>query len=578
MVRTQSPILLFCLLLFGALSQQLIAQTTDPLTLARQVADKVIRDTRFALQPVPQKPVLDMQVIDFSSLSPRNHEMVYARTTATVDTDTTITFAITSAGAVTIWLDQQQVFTQESRPVNTPVEYAYNRFQFNNTFSCSLKKGAHIFLVQYAAGNAPPVIFLRPVLPVGDLNTAVRFSSPLPAATTVSPWLLSGPLPIGTARPLPGSVINSYYETAGKQYTWQTPSQASLSELVIDKKITYQRDAYADWNYSNGITLWSILVLGDATGDPVYAAHFNNYFRFLLQHKNYFQWQYTSLHAWRGSYHRLFRLTMLDDAGAPGLPFAEAYAKEQTPALQNLLAPITDYVSKGQMRLKDGTFCRPEPVDSTVWADDLFMSVPFLLRMAKATGHQQYLEDAAAQVVLFRKYLWDPSIDLYKHGYFHTTQQQSVAHWGRANGWIAWATAELLNVLPPKHPLYKKILQGFREHAATLVKYQGANGAWHQLPTRPDSYEETSSTAMFTLVLARGIRKGWLPASYKKNALLGWVAVAKNIDPDGTVHGICRGTEIGFTEKFYLDRPTIDHDPRGLGAVITAGIEIAQLK
>jgi len=53
--------------------------------------------------------------------------------------------------------------------------------------------------------------------------------------------------------------------------------------------------------------------------------------------------------------------------------------------------------------------------------------------------------------------------------------------------------------------------------------------------------------------------------------------VAGKIDANGVVHGICRGTEIGFDEQFYLDRKTIDNDPRGLGAVITAGIEIAKL-
>lgn len=69
-----------------------------------------------------------------------------------------------------------------------------------------------------------------------------------------------------------------------------------------------------------------------------------------------------------------------------------------------------------------------------------------------------------------------------------------------------------------------------------------------------------------------------LPASYKAYALKAWEGVAQKIDADGTVHGICRGTEIGNDEQFYLDRKTINHDPRGLGAVIMAGIETAQLQ
>ena len=53
--------------------------------------------------------------------------------------------------------------------------------------------------------------------------------------------------------------------------------------------------------------------------------------------------------------------------------------------------------------------------------------------------------------------------------------------------------------------------------------------------------------------------------------------MAENIEGNGLVHGICRGTEIGFDEQFYLDRKQLDNDPRGLGAVITAAIEVSKL-
>ncbi len=78
-------------------------------------------------------------------------------------------------------------------------------------------------------------------------------------------------------------------------------------------------------------------------------------------------------------------------------------------------------------------------------------------------------------------------------------------------------------------------------------------------------------------LLPEGVSKGWLPKDYKKYALLGWQGVAKNIEGNGLVHGICRGTEIGFDEQFYLDRKQLDNDPRGLGAVITAAIEVSKL-
>ena len=205
-------------------------------------------------------------------------------------------------------------------------------------------------------------------------------------------------------------------------------------------------------------------------------------------------------------------------------------------------------------------------------------SVPLLLQAARITGQQKYYNDAANQAINFQKYLWDETTGLYRHGWFSNTGKQSAVCWGRANGWIAWATAELLDVLPKQHPLYKKIEKKFRQHIASLIHYQADDGMWRQVLNNPNSYEETSCTAMFTIAIARGINKGWLNKKYKVAAIKGWNAVAANITSQGIVHGICRGTEIGADDQFYMSRKTIDNDPRGLGAVITAGIEISKLK
>lgn len=79
---------------------------------------------------------------------------------------------------------------------------------------------------------------------------------------------------------------------------------------------------------------------------------------------------------------------------------------------------------------------------------------------------------------------------------------------------------------------------------------------------------------MFTLALARGVRYGWLKENYRSQAIKGWEALNEKIGEDGTVVGICRGTGIGKTVEYYNERMTFDHDPRGLGAMLTAGTEI----
>jgi rhamnogalacturonyl hydrolase YesR len=186
-------------------------------------------------------------------------------------------------------------------------------------------------------------------------------------------------------------------------------------------------------------------------------------------------------------------------------------------------------------------------------------------------------DEMAQQIFHFAALLWDEKKQLFHHGWFNATGKNSVALWGRANGWMIWAMSEALLHLPSDHPSRPKLRKIFREHVTSLAKYQSATGLWHQVLDHPESYEETSCTAMFVLAIARGLRHGWIEKKYKENALRGWHALTKKIDADGTVHGICRGTGIGPDLEFYFNRATFDHDPRGLGAVITAGIEVGKL-
>jgi rhamnogalacturonyl hydrolase YesR len=546
------------------------AQQTDALSLSRRVADKIIADTKFEWKWAVQKEELGMQIIDFRFLSLKYKQKAYAIRAAYVKTDTTVQFGITASGRIKIWINKQLVWQQQEESNSNPVEEAYNRFRFKHYFPATLKKGINELQVAYESGATNAVVFLRPVTIDGDLDLSITYS-----ATPMTQWLYAGPFQQGGNTPL--DVIEPYYVEDGNMINWKTVPQRILPELAIDSMAAYQRDPYSDWHYSHGTMVWSILALEKEAKINRYLSFAKKYSAFILEHLNYLRWQYDSLYAWRGSYHRIFRSSMLDDAGAPALSFAGLYLDEKDTAIGKFLQPLLDYISTKQVRLEDRTFCRPEPQQFTVWADDLFMSVPFLIRMAKATGEKKYLEDAVQQAIQFRKYLLNTQTGLYKHGWFSSSKQQSVAYWGRANGWVAWATAELLDWLPVTHPAYKEILHAFRQHMSALIKYQAENGSWHQVLTRSDSYEETSCTAMFALAMARGVRKGWLNKSFRQPALRAWNAVARKIDNNGIVHGICRGTEIGLDEQFYLDRKTIDNDPRGLGAVISAGIEIAKL-
>jgi len=65
-------------------------------------------------------------------------------------------------------------------------------------------------------------------------------------------------------------------------------------------------------------------------------------------------------------------------------------------------------------------------------------------------------------------------------------------------------------VLPENHPRRPAVLALYRDHVRGLAALQDGAGLWHQLLDRPDSYLETSASAMYVYSIARGINRGWI--------------------------------------------------------------------
>jgi rhamnogalacturonyl hydrolase YesR len=137
---------------------------------------------------------------------------------------------------------------------------------------------------------------------------------------------------------------------------------------------------------------------------------------------------------------------------------------------------------------------------------------------------------------------------------------------------------ELLDVLPENHPGRPEVLNLLKAHAKGLASYQTGSGFWHQLLDRPDSYLETSATAIYAYSFARAINKGWLDyKAYGPATLLAWNAVATKVNAGGQVEGVCVGTGMGFEPAFYYYRPINVLAAHGYGPVLLAGAEVLKL-
>jgi unsaturated rhamnogalacturonyl hydrolase len=370
---------------------------------------------------------------------------------------------------------------------------------------------------------------------------------------------------------------------AETHYGFSTKSGAltfnSASDVPADTLVIFESEILS-WHYANGVINMAMADLGDFLKDDRYTQHCINQIYFGLDNYKVFEARYKpGMPRWGYPYRELFSIMELDDCGAMGASAIEAYKRKPSQELRDYFDRIADHILNKQDRLPDRTLVRKGPHEMTVWADDLFMSVPFLARMGELTGDPKYFDDAVTQVLNFNKYLWDEKAGLYYHCYYSDLSRNGIAHWGRCNGWVMMATVHLLDRLPADHPRRGEIMNILEKHILGIAKYQNGKGLWHQLLDKNDSYQESSCTSMFVYAIAHAVNEGWIDKRYSTVALAGWEGLKNNmITADGQLKNVCIGTGIQDDLVFYYNRPVKLNDLHGLGAVIEAGIEIMRLK
>ena len=92
---------------------------------------------------------------------------------------------------------------------------------------------------------------------------------------------------------------------------------------------------------------------------------------------------------------------------------------------------------------------------------------------------------------------------------------------------------------------------------------------WRQLIDKPDSWPETSSSAMFTFALITGVKNGWLDdRAFGPAARKGWLAVIRYLDKNADIHEVCEGTGKKNDLQYYLDRKRNVGDLHGQAPVL----------
>ena len=154
----------------------------------------------------------------------------------------------------------------------------------------------------------------------------------------------------------------------------------------------------------------------------------------------------------------------------------------------------------------------------TIWADDLYMSVPFLCRYYKLTGESKYIEDAVNQVLCFKEKLYMPEKGCMSHVYNLIYDKKTCVPWGRGNGWPIVALTELLEVLPQNHENYNEVLDFYMDFCEGILKLQDAYGRQYEISLSDIQFEVDYYSQLEELKNAQNpfmwIKGLWAAANY----------------------------------------------------------------
>ena len=361
---------------------------------------------------------------------------------------------------------------------------------------------------------------------------------------------------------------NTYRNAYGEEMFWRLAGKDNYLRPYLQSRF------FGQWFYPLMVGTHGLLRASEAVNEPRYRDYFVGSNSMLSEFYNYMQYE-----------KRIFGrpaflegsafLDELDAIGAMGRNLAELYNVRPTLETLNVLGDLASAAKHNIPRFEDGTYRRPKDM----WADDLFMSCPLLVRLGNITGDKYYYEEVIRQFRGFRERLWMADEKIMSHIFFLDTNEPNNVPWGRGNGWVYVSLSDALENIPEGTPGREFLMDFYLEFTEGILAHQDSDGLWHQVLNRLDSYQETSSTGMFTLGLSRGIKRGWLdretvlPRVLKAyNAL-----IDKKISSDGNVYDICMGSSNSKVVEYYMNLGTVDNDDHGTGVVLSAISEMMKI-
>ncbi len=354
----------------------------------------------------------------------------------------------------------------------------------------------------------------------------------------------------------------------GERLYWRFSDNSQL-RIYIDSAF------FGQWFYALMVGFYGIRVSSEITHNEEGYKMFCRDMQFLAKYFDYIKYDIAT-NTMPAFMPRISEMNVLDNIGTMGMNLVDGYLLTNDEKILPIVNEIARIMDNDITCFDDGVYHRVD----TMWADDLFMSCPFLVRMGRLTGDNVWYDKAAKQILGFAKRMYMEDRKLFSHIYFPNEKTPNRVPWGRGNGWVMWTMSEYLLYADKNSENYEAVLKLFQNMSDGIRACQHESGLWRQVLDRysEDSFIETSCTAMFLLAFTRGVKNGWLDESFIASADAAWSGLTKHsIDKNGDIYGVCMGSGCSMDGGYYCTLNTIVNDDHGTGIVLAAAAEYSQI-
>ncbi|HMK27021.1 MAG TPA: glycoside hydrolase family 88 protein [Chitinophagaceae bacterium] len=365
--------------------------------------------------------------------------------------------------------------------------------------------------------------------------------------------------------------------------------QKPLSQQIAATVINTWKDSFAldgkpaKWTYDMGVILKGFEGLWLNTGDAKYYNYIQQQMDFFVKDdgtiKTYKQDEYNIDNVNNGKLLLLlYRVTLKDK-----------YLKA---------AKLLSEQLRQHPRTNEGGFWHKKVYPYQMWLDGLYMGEPFYAEYAMLAHEDTAFNDIANQFIFMEKHARDPKKGLLYHAWDESKQMKwadpvtghSPLFWARAMGWYGTALVDALDYFPEDHPKRKALIDILNRFVNAIEKQQDKEtGLWKDVlayngPGKEKNYFEASASSQFVYAIAKGVRKGYLPAAKIVIAEKGYAGIVKKFikveNGQTNLYGTVKVSGLGGNPyrdgsfNYYMSEPVIMNDPKGIGAFLMASNEM----